>query len=315
MESRSRRRGPAHTPDHRNGRNYAASAISDERLRSVWSFSRRKVCIRGPPFRVRTSGLTMTRGACRAAGGGGARPTRPKDAPSAKRPVRGVSAVLYLVAAVAIASLLPSERQPDGLLVAGLIVGYALVSRVRFEFGDSYVVPEQLVYIPLLALAPLPLVPLIVAVAVRARRAARTCCGAPGTGTGCVTSIGDCWFMLPPVLVVAAFAPGTPTVADAGRLRARLRGAAGRRPGLVAGPRPLHRRRVPQGSRHLLLRHGSRRRRPHSPGLRDRRRPRRSSRSACWRSRRSSGSCRCSPRTASSATPPPWSCTAPTAGR
>ena len=123
--------------------------------------------------------------------------------------------MLYLIAAIAIASLLPSERQPDGLLVASLIVGYALVSRVRFEFGDSYVVPEQLVYIPLLALAPLPLVPLIVAVA-SALAVLPDLLRGTWHWDRCVTSIGDCWFMLPPVLVVAALAPGTPTVADAG---------------------------------------------------------------------------------------------------
>ena len=135
--------------------------------------------------------------------------------PRAEATVRSVSAALYLIAAIAIASLLPSERQPDGLLVAGLIVGYALVSRVRFEFGDSYVVPEQLVYIPLLALAPLPLVPLIVAVA-SALAILPDLLRGTWHWDRCVTSIGDCWFMLPPVLVVAALAPGTPTVTDAG---------------------------------------------------------------------------------------------------
>jgi HD-GYP domain-containing protein (c-di-GMP phosphodiesterase class II) len=135
--------------------------------------------------------------------------------PRAEATVRSVSAALYLIAAIAIASLLPSERQPDGLLVAGLIVGYALVSRVRFEFGDSYVVPEQLVYIPLLALAPLPLVPLIVAVA-SALAILPDLLRGTWHWDRCVTSIGDCWFMLPPVLVVAALDPGTPTVTDAG---------------------------------------------------------------------------------------------------
>jgi HD-GYP domain-containing protein (c-di-GMP phosphodiesterase class II) len=146
---------------------------------------------------------------------GEARVRRGRKMPRAEATVRSVSAALYLIAAIAIASLLPSERQPDGLLVAGLIVGYALVSRVRFEFGDSYVVPEQLVYIPLLALAPLPLVPLIVAVA-SALAILPDLLRGTWHWDRCVTSIGDCWFMLPPVLVVAALDPGTPTVTDAG---------------------------------------------------------------------------------------------------
>jgi HD-GYP domain-containing protein (c-di-GMP phosphodiesterase class II) len=146
---------------------------------------------------------------------GEARVRRGRKMPRAEATVRSVSAALYLIAAIAIASLLPSERQPDGLLVAGLIVGYALVSRVRFEFGDSYVVPEQLVYIPLLALAPLPLVPLIVAVA-SALAILPDLLRGTWHWDRCVTSIGDCWFMLPPVLVVAVLDPGTPTVTDAG---------------------------------------------------------------------------------------------------
>jgi HD-GYP domain-containing protein (c-di-GMP phosphodiesterase class II) len=146
---------------------------------------------------------------------GEARVRRGRQMPRSELTVRSASAALYLSAALAIALLLPSDRHPDELLVVGLIVGYALVSRVRFEFGDSYVVPEQLLYIPLLALAPLNLVPLIVA-----GGSALAILPDMFRGTWhwdrCITSVGDCWFMLPPVLVVAALAPGTPTVADAG---------------------------------------------------------------------------------------------------
>lgn len=146
---------------------------------------------------------------------GEARVRRGRRMPRSEAIVRNVSCGLFLIAAIAIAALLPSERHPDGLLVAGLIVGYALVSRVRFEFGDSYVVPEQLLYVPVLALAPLNLVPLIVACS-----AALAVLPDMLRGTWhwdrCITSVGDCWSFIPPVLVVAALAPGTPTVADAG---------------------------------------------------------------------------------------------------
>ena len=37
------------------------------------------------------------------------------------------------------------------------------MSRVRFEIGGGYGEPEQLVFVPMLFLAPLPLVPLLVA--------------------------------------------------------------------------------------------------------------------------------------------------------
>jgi HD-GYP domain-containing protein (c-di-GMP phosphodiesterase class II) len=145
---------------------------------------------------------------------GEARVRRGRQMPRSEAFVRGASAALFIVAAIAVALLLPSERHSDGLLVAGLIVGYALVSRVRFEFGDSYVVPEQLVLVPVLALAPLNLVPTIVA-------AASALAILPDLLRGtwhwdrCITSVSDCWFTIGPILVLAAFAPGTPTVTDA----------------------------------------------------------------------------------------------------
>jgi hypothetical protein len=145
---------------------------------------------------------------------GEARVRRGRQMPGPEAFVRGASAALFLITAVAIASLLPSERQPDGLLVAGLIVGYALVSCVRFEFGDSYVVPEQLLFIPLLALAPLNLVPAMVAVA-SALAILPDLLRGTWHWDRCITSVGDCWFSVGPVLVLAAFAPGTPAVSDA----------------------------------------------------------------------------------------------------
>ena len=47
----------------------------------------------------------------------------------------------------------------------GLLVGYALILQVRFEFGGYYASPEQLAFIPLLLIAPLPYVPLLFAAA------------------------------------------------------------------------------------------------------------------------------------------------------
>jgi HD-GYP domain-containing protein (c-di-GMP phosphodiesterase class II) len=145
---------------------------------------------------------------------GEARARRARAMPRAEAIVRGVSAALFLAAAIAIALLIPSERSPDALLVLGLLVAYALVSRVRFEFGDSYVVPEQLMYVPLVVLAPLNLVPLIVA-------AASVLAVLPDLIRGTwhwdrtITSVGDCWLFVGPVLVLAALAPETGQLADA----------------------------------------------------------------------------------------------------
>jgi HD-GYP domain-containing protein (c-di-GMP phosphodiesterase class II) len=128
--------------------------------------------------------------------------------------VRGLSGVAFLAVVLLLAAVLPSERETDTLLIFGLIAGYALVSRVRFEFGDMYVVPEQLVFVPMLALAPLPLVPPMVA-------AGAMLAVVPDFVRGTwhwdrtITTLGDCWFSIGPVMVLAALAPETATLAVA----------------------------------------------------------------------------------------------------
>jgi HD-GYP domain-containing protein (c-di-GMP phosphodiesterase class II) len=145
---------------------------------------------------------------------GEARARRARRLPRREAIVRGLSGAAFVAAAAALAAILPSERESDPLLVLGLIAGYALVSRVRFEFGDTYVVPEQLVFVPMLALAPLPLVPAMVA-------AGAVLGVLPDLMRGSwhwdrsITTLGDCWFCVGPVLVLAALAPETATLATA----------------------------------------------------------------------------------------------------
>jgi HD-GYP domain-containing protein (c-di-GMP phosphodiesterase class II) len=145
---------------------------------------------------------------------GEARVRRARRMPKREALVRGTSGAAFFVAAILLLAVLPSEREADTLLIFGLIAGYALVSRVRFEFGDMYVVPEQLVFVPMLALAPLPLVPVMVA-------AGAVLAVVPDFVRGTwhwdrtITTVGDCWFSIGPVLVLAALAPETATLAVA----------------------------------------------------------------------------------------------------
>jgi hypothetical protein len=138
---------------------------------------------------------------------GEARERRARTMDTRERRVLSAFAALYCVAAIAIALLVPSERDPSIWLVVGLVLGHAVASRVRFEFGGGYVVPEQLVIVPLMLLGPLNLVPILIAVG------------------GCLALIpdfargswardrwlsppADSWSYIPPVLILAAFAPG-----------------------------------------------------------------------------------------------------------
>jgi HD-GYP domain-containing protein (c-di-GMP phosphodiesterase class II) len=145
---------------------------------------------------------------------GEARARRARAMDARERTVVAVSAALYCVAAVLIALLVPSERESSIALILGLLVAHAAVSRVRFEFGNGFVVPEQLVIVPMLLLGPLPYVPILIA-------AAGALALLPDFVRGSwsrdrwLNPIADSWPVLVPVLVLAAFAPGPPTLDEA----------------------------------------------------------------------------------------------------
>jgi HD-GYP domain-containing protein (c-di-GMP phosphodiesterase class II) len=145
---------------------------------------------------------------------GEARARRARSMDARERMVVAAFAALYCIAAVLIALLLPSERDVSPFLVGGLLLGHAAVSQVRFEFGMGFVVPEQLVVVPMLLLLPLPYVPVLIAAA-----------GALGLIPDFIKGswakdrwlkpIADSWSYLAPVLILAALAPGTPELSSA----------------------------------------------------------------------------------------------------
>jgi HD-GYP domain-containing protein (c-di-GMP phosphodiesterase class II) len=145
---------------------------------------------------------------------GEARARRARSMDARERAVVAAFSALYCVAAVLIAVLVPSERDVSPLLVVALLIGHAAVSQVRFEFGMGFVVPEQLVVIPMLLLLPLPWVPVLIAAA-----------GALGLIPDFIRGswakdrwlkpIADSWSYLAPVLILAEFAPGPPELSSA----------------------------------------------------------------------------------------------------
>jgi HD-GYP domain-containing protein (c-di-GMP phosphodiesterase class II) len=146
---------------------------------------------------------------------GEARERRKQRMDARERVVDSVSALLFLSVAIAIALLVTDQHDATPALIIGLVAGYVVVSRVHFEYGDLYVSPEALAFVPLLLLAPLNLVPLLAAL-----------CGLLGTLPEIVrgewhpgrwiTAIADSWFSVGPVLVLVAFAPGPPNLDDVG---------------------------------------------------------------------------------------------------
>jgi HD-GYP domain-containing protein (c-di-GMP phosphodiesterase class II) len=145
---------------------------------------------------------------------GEARERRARSMDARERRVIAASAVLYCVAAVAIALLVPSERDPSIWLVIGLVVGHAVVSRVRFEFGGGYVVPEQLLIVPLMLLGPLNLVPILIALGGALALIPDFARGSWSRDRW-LSPMADSWSYLAPVVILAAFAPGDASLSEA----------------------------------------------------------------------------------------------------
>jgi HD-GYP domain-containing protein (c-di-GMP phosphodiesterase class II) len=131
-----------------------------------------------------------------------------------ERIVLGLSAACFLAVATALAVLLPNERDVDYLLVGCLLLGYAFISLVRFEFGGSFGTAEQLLLVPIFALAPLPFVALLIGLS-------QLVGTMPDVIKGrwhrqrLVGPLADSWFCIPPVLVLAQLSPGLPDLGDA----------------------------------------------------------------------------------------------------
>jgi HD-GYP domain-containing protein (c-di-GMP phosphodiesterase class II) len=144
---------------------------------------------------------------------GEARERRARSMDARERWVFVGFAVLYSVTALAIVLLVPNERDVELWVIAGLVVGHAAVSRVRFEFGGGYVVPEQLVVVPLLLLGPLNFVPILIALS-------GILAVVPDFARGSwardrwLSPLADSWGYVTPVLILAALAPHEPSLSD-----------------------------------------------------------------------------------------------------
>ena len=141
---------------------------------------------------------------------GHARDRQGKRLAISERRVSGAGAAAFLLAAVAALLWLPESRAADPLMLAALVGLYAIVCRVEFEVGDGHAVPEQLVFVPMLFLAPLEIVPLLVAAGFVLSELPDYIRGRVHVvrALGCVC---DAWFAFGPVLVLAFFASGERT--------------------------------------------------------------------------------------------------------
>src|SRR5439155_10321474 len=75
---------------------------------------------------------------------------RPRPLPARELRFELATACAFLVAAVALAASFSSPRSVDWPLATVLVVTYAFSARVRFHIGTYWVVPTQLVFVPML---------------------------------------------------------------------------------------------------------------------------------------------------------------------
>ena len=127
--------------------------------------------------------------------------------PARERLVAGGIAICFTLAATVVALAVPTNRASDPLLLAALVALLALARRIRFEVGTVEACADQLAFIPLLLLAPLPLVPALVAAAYVLARIPDIVSRKMHADRW-LYLVGDAWHSVAAVAVIAVLAPG-----------------------------------------------------------------------------------------------------------
>jgi HD-GYP domain-containing protein (c-di-GMP phosphodiesterase class II) len=146
---------------------------------------------------------------------GDARERHPRPMDARERTVVWVLSIAYAGSASAVALVVPWNRHPSVWVVASLVLLCAAVSAITFEVGSVTAVATPLGLVPLLFVAPLPLLPIIVPLTYllatvpdfvsRRKHIDRS-----------IYAICDSWIVLGPTLVIGALASGPPKLAFAG---------------------------------------------------------------------------------------------------
>jgi HD-GYP domain-containing protein (c-di-GMP phosphodiesterase class II) len=119
----------------------------------------------------------------------------------------------FLVTAVLLAALVPTERSPSPIAVLALVVAYGLVSRIEFELGSGSLVPTELLLVPMLFVLPLGWVPLAVAAAYVGGSVVDAARGRIHPARIFLRLV-DSWHVVGPVLVLAIAGESDPSWAD-----------------------------------------------------------------------------------------------------
>src|SRR5215475_3987992 len=90
---------------------------------------------------------------------GDARERHPRPMDVRERTVVWALSVAYAGTATAVSLVVPWNRHPGLLVIVGLTLLFAVVSAITFEVGSITAVATPLGLVPMLFVAPLPLVP------------------------------------------------------------------------------------------------------------------------------------------------------------
>jgi HD-GYP domain-containing protein (c-di-GMP phosphodiesterase class II) len=117
-------------------------------------------------------------------------------------------AALFTATAAALTVWAPSRAPAEWPLIVALVAAFALTARIQFEVGIGSAVPTQVVFVPMLFLAPLGWVPLLVAAGFVLSKAPEHLRGGWHPGRN-VLHLVSAWFSVGPVLVL--WAAGSPS--------------------------------------------------------------------------------------------------------
>ena len=117
----------------------------------------------------------------------------------------------FLAVAVPFAFLFDDGRVANPLLLVALVGAYALSYKVEFEIGSGFAIATQLAFVPMLFLLPLNVVPLCVAVGMLVGDLLQHLEGEIGLERT-LTRLGNAWYALGPVLVLAAAGAPAPSL-------------------------------------------------------------------------------------------------------
>jgi HD-GYP domain-containing protein (c-di-GMP phosphodiesterase class II) len=145
---------------------------------------------------------------------GEARERELRPMPARERLVAGSLALACVASCALVLAVVPFNHTAEPTVLGGLVLLAAIARRVGFEVGSVEACPEQLVVIPMLFVAPLPLVPLLLAAAYLLARLPEFVSGRMHPDRW-LYPVGDALHAVPAVLVLGAMAPGALAVEHA----------------------------------------------------------------------------------------------------